>query len=95
MTAQNPIGAKPGDMVIIESQTGPVLKAAAILYMLPLVMFFLGYLVGMNWQKGALCGCLAFSLGIGASVFYDRLVAKKKQTVYTITGYAQSDLHGF
>ena len=95
LTAQNPIGAKPGDMVIVESQTGPVLKAAAVLYMLPLVMFFLGYLVGMNWQKGALCGCLAFSLGIGISVLYDRLVAKKKQTVYTITGYAQSDLHGF
>lgn len=95
LTAKNPIGAKPGDMVIIESQTGPVLKATAIVYMLPLAMFFLGYLVGMTWGKGPLCGCLAFALGIGISILYDRLVAKKEQTVYTITGYAQSDLHGF
>ena len=95
LTAQNPIGARPGDMVIIESHSGPVLKAAAVLYMLPLVLFFIGYLVGMNWQIGALCGCLAFILGIGISVLYDRLVVKKKQSVYTITGYAQSDLHGF
>ena len=94
LIVQNPIGAKPGDLVVIESQTGPVLKAAAVLYMLPLVLFFLGYLIGMQWNLGALCGCVAFGLGICFSVLYDRLVAKK-QTIYTITGYAQRDLHGF
>ncbi len=96
LTAKNPIGARAGELVVIESESGPVLAAAAVLYMLPLVLFFLGYLAGsLLWGKGPLGGCVAFGLGIAASVLYDRLVTKKKQTVYTITGYAQKDLHGF
>ena len=46
LKADNPIGAKTGDLVNIRSETGPVLKAAAALYMLPLVLFFAGYAFG-------------------------------------------------
>ena len=87
--ARNPIGARPGDLVTVESATGPVLKAAAVLYMLPLVLFITGYLVGMQWSLGGLIGALAFALSIVLIVCYDRLVMKKKNTVYTIIGYAQ------
>ena len=87
-TARNPIGAKPGDMVTVEAATGPVLKAAAVLYMLPLVLFIAGYLVGMQWQLGGLVGALAFVLSIAVIVAYDRLVMKKRNTVYTIVGFA-------
>ena len=86
-TARNPIGARPGDLVNVESATGPVLKAAAVLYMLPLVLFIAGYLIGMQWQLGGLVGGLAFMLSIGIAVAYDRLVMKKKNTQYTITGF--------
>ena len=96
LTAQNPIGARVGEVVVIESQSGPVLAAAALLYVLPLILFFLGYLAGsLLWGQGPLWGCAAFVVGIAIAVLYDRVVAKKKQTVYTITGYAQKDLHGF
>ena len=88
-TAVNKIGAKPGDLVTVESASGPVLKAAAILYMLPLVLFIAGYLLGMRWQLGGLTGLLAFALGIGVAIAYDRLVMKKKNTVYTIIGWAK------
>ena len=88
LTARNPIGARPGDLVVIRSESGPVLTGAAVLYVLPLVLFFLGYILGMTWQLGALVGGLAFALGIALAVAYDRLVAKKRKTVYTITGYA-------
>ena len=86
--ARNPIGARPGELVTVESATGPVLKAAAVLYMLPLVLFITGYLVGMQWSLGGLIGALAFALSIVLIVCYDRLVMKKKNTVYTIIGYA-------
>ena len=86
-TAQNPIGAKPGDLVTVEAASGPVLKAAAVLYMLPLVLFIGGYLLGMQWHLGGLTGLLAFALGIGGAIAYDRLVMKKKNTVYTIIGW--------
>ncbi|MBQ5866891.1 MAG: SoxR reducing system RseC family protein [Oscillospiraceae bacterium] len=88
--ARNPIGAKPGELVVVESQSGPVLKAAAVLYMLPLVLFIAGYLLGMQWKLGGLIGALAFALSIGIAVAYDRLVMKKKNTVYTITGYVHN-----
>ena len=87
-TARNPIGARPGDLVTIASDTGPVLKAAAVLYMLPLVLFIAGYLLGMQWNLGGLTGGLAFALSIGLVIAYDRLVMKKKNTVYTIVGFA-------
>ena len=86
--AVNAIGAKPGDMVIVESETGPVLAAAAVLYMVPILLFFLGYFLGATlWNLGALLGCMAFVAGIALAVVYDRQVVRKKQTVYTITGY--------
>ncbi|MBR2422748.1 MAG: SoxR reducing system RseC family protein [Oscillospiraceae bacterium] len=86
-TARNPIGAKPGALVTVESETGPVLKAAAVLYLLPLVMFIAGYLLGMQWNLGGLIGALGFGLSVGLVIVYDRLVMKKKNTVYTIIGY--------
>lgn len=87
-TARNPIGAVPGDLVTVESATGPVLKAAAVLYMLPLVLFIAGYLIGMQWQLGGLFGAVAFVLSIAIIIAYDRLVMKKRNTVYTIVGFA-------
>ena len=89
LTAQNPIGAAVGERVILRSESATVLKAAAMLYMLPLALFFPGYLLGAGlWQLGGQTGGLAFALGIAGAVVYDRLVMKKKNTVYTITGYA-------
>ena len=86
-TARNPIGARPGDLVNVETESGPVLKAAAVLYLLPVVLFIVGYLAGMQWGVGGLVGTGAFSLSIAMIVLYDRLVMKKKNTVYTIIGY--------
>ena len=34
-TADNPVGARVGDLVKVESSTAPVLKAAVVLYVLP------------------------------------------------------------
>jgi len=87
--AENPIGAKTGDLVNVHSETGPVLKAAAVLYMLPLVLFFGGYALGEALGiSGALCGCLAFVLSVALIVVYDRHMAKKDNTIYTITDFA-------
>ena len=89
VTAQNPIRAAKGDLVSIRSESGPVLKAAAVLYMMPLVLFFLGYALGDALAiAGALMGTVGFALGIGLVVAYDRWFAKEVDTVYTITAYA-------
>ena len=86
--AVNAINAKPGDTVTVEAASGPVLAAAALLYMAPIGLFFLGYFLGEQlWNLGALTGSLSFAAGIALTVVYDRVVARKRKTVYTITGY--------
>ena len=92
LTAQNPIGARTGDLVNLRSDTGPVLKAAIVLYMMPLVLFFAGYALGAAVNRnGALFGGLAFALSIVFIVIYDRRMAKKDNTIYTITGFAAKE----
>lgn len=87
-TAHNPIGARPGQVVTVSTRSGPVLAAAAVLYLLPLCMFFGGYLVSqLVWNLGALGGLLGFALGIAGALLYDRKVVRKRKTIYTITGF--------
>ena len=69
------------------------MKAAAVLYVLPLVLFFLGYYLGtLPGSFGALGGCLGFVLGVIFVVVYDRKVVKKSNLGYTITAYAADAL---
>ena len=90
LKAKNPIGARRGDLVKLESATGPVLKAAAVMYMIPMLLFFAGYFVGdALWQRGALTGCLSFVAAIGLAVLYDRKIGKTDKCEYTITGFVE------
>ena len=62
-----------------------------VLYVLPLILFFLGYYLGtLPGSFGALGGCLGFALGVVIVIAYDRLVARKANLTYTITAYAES-----
>ncbi len=87
--AENPIGARAGDLVAVKSETGPVMKAVGVFYVLPMVLFFLGYWLGQSlWGLGAWIGCLGFAGGIALAVAYDRCFASKSKITYTITGFA-------
>lgn len=93
--AENRIHAKAGELVTISSATKPVLKAAAILYVMPLVLFFALYLFAdAVLGQGAAFGCIGFALGIALAVLYDRKVLRKQKTVYTITGYPTASMWG-
>lgn len=41
--AQNRVGAKPGQKVVIESRTSVIFNAALLVYVMPLVFFIAGY----------------------------------------------------
>lgn len=87
--AENPIGARVGEKVTVTSRSATVLRGAAVLYMLPLALFFLGYLAGhLLLEAGALFAGFGFALGIACVILYDRAVARKEQTTYTITGFS-------
>ena len=88
LQAHNYINAQPGDVVTIVSDSAPVLKAAAVLYLLPLALFFAGYLLGHRlWGSGMLASVVAFFGGLIPIVWYDRRL-KKKRIVYRITAFA-------
>jgi positive regulator of sigma E activity len=89
LTARNAIGANPGDLVVVESDTATVLKGAALLYVLPLIVFLMCYIAGETlWGRGILAGIVGFVLGMLPIKLYDRSLAQKG-TVYTIKAYAQ------
>ncbi len=89
MRVQNPIGAKPGDQVIMEAETGAVLKAAAMLYILPVLLFIGAYLVGeWLWKNGIPLSIAGLLLGFVLVRVYDRHLSQK-HTTYTITGFSE------
>jgi NhaP-type Na+/H+ or K+/H+ antiporter len=62
--------------------------------MRPLALCFAGYAAGEALGiSGGLAGTLAFCLSIALIVVYDRRMAKKDNTIYTITGFAGASLH--
>lgn len=80
--AENLIGARPGDAVNIEGQTGKVALAIGLVYVLPLVLFFLGYfLCEKLWGIGVPAAIGGFVLGILIAVFVGRGQRKKGKEI--------------
>lgn len=46
LRVSNSLDAKTGDMVLIETSSGAVIGISALVYLLPLIMFFAGYVIG-------------------------------------------------
>ena len=91
VTAEDPIGVSPGDQVVLEASGAEVYGAILLVYALPVVLFFLGYLLGTAMGiSGALTGVLGFFLGVGVTVLVSRRREKRgKEIRFRITGYAE------
>lgn len=87
--AFNPVGAQPGDQVIITSDAKPFYLAVLVVYVLPLLGLVAGYLLGTYWAASpGLLAAAGFSMGIAGVLLYHRR-AKRHPVVYTIQAYAQ------
>ena len=53
MLVRNPIGAEAGDTVTVETESSHLLLTAFVLYILPLIAFAAGYLLGGTALWGA------------------------------------------
>lgn len=88
VVAEDPFGAGVGDTVTVESATAPVLGAAVLLYIVPLVLFFLGYFtgVGLKWSEGPAIalGGGGFVLGMLCAFALDRRLKKHSSMKYKI-----------
>lgn len=87
---EDPIGVKVGAWVTIEPKTSAVVKAAALLYILPAMLLVAGFLVGEHlWQKGILFSLLGLTAGMLLVKLADRAITKRGNA-YTITGYGEA-----
>ena len=75
-----------GDQVEIYSDN-KVLGAAALVYLGPVVLFLLGYLLAGPLAEGLryLCGGAGFALGLAGAVVCDRRVKRRSGVRYRVT----------
>lgn len=75
-----------GDQVELYSD-GRVLSIAALVYLGPVVLFLLGYLLPSGLPEGwrYACGILGFALGLAGAVACDRRVQRGRAVSYRIT----------
>ena len=84
--AKNTIGAQPGQKVIVESSTQKLLGVVALVYLLPVLFFLMGYFLSEGLGEG-----VRYAIAIGAAaltmipiVLYDRHARRTDALTYTI-----------
>ena len=84
--ARNDIGAQPGDKVVVESSTQKIFGVVALVYVLPVVLFLLGYFLSEGLAEGAryAIAIAAFAVSFIPCVLYDRHARKKELLTYQI-----------
>lgn len=86
--AKNSLGARTGDRVLVESSTKQVLGFAAVVYLFPVGLFFLGFFLAVFWgaRQGlaVVIGGICFLVSMGAMVLVDRRAKKHSQNMFTI-----------
>ena len=84
--AKDPVGVRPGQKVVVESATRKILGVVALVYLLPVVGFLLGYFLSEglaeSWRYAIAIGATALSFL--ASVAYDRKARREESLTYTI-----------
>ena len=86
--AFNSVQAKPGEHVIIESDTKGVMGAALLVYVVPILFFFVAYMLTAIGKLGETV-CIIISLGaflLGAFCVYlfNKFVRRDKELEYKI-----------
>ena len=93
--AANPVRAMPGDMVRVESSTGGILKAAVVVYLVPFLLFFLGYFIcaglGLSGGVSAAAGGVGFAVAVLLAVLLDRQVRRSRSITFCITAINPAD----
>lgn len=79
--ALNPIGARPGQKVVVQSDTGKMLRIIALVYLTPVIFFLAGYLITMAVTSSAaiqyFAAGIGFAAGILLAVSYDRRLRRQ------------------
>ncbi|MDP4153712.1 MAG: SoxR reducing system RseC family protein [Bacillota bacterium] len=87
--AKNTVGAKIGDRVVIESSSKVILTLAFMMYIFPIIMLVLGYIIctvlGFTENIRAAGAFLLLFAGFTPSFIINQKMKKHKILTYTIT----------
>lgn len=85
--AINPVHAQPGQKVVVESSSKRLFGVILLVYMLPVLLFFVGYFATPFLPSEGLrytVAIAAFFLGLLPAVFYDRHIRRQGGLTFTI-----------
>ena len=90
--AVNAIGAQPNERVVIEGEFRQLMGLAAIVYAVPLVLFFglfaVGSLFGLGEGGAAALGIAGFVLGVVSAIQHNKRYKERGTMVFTIVSRA-------
>jgi sigma-E factor negative regulatory protein RseC len=88
VSAKNALAASVGDRVVVESSTSRILAAAAIVYVIPLVLFFAFYaaaaVLGAGETGSVLTSLAGFGIGVVIAMAVNRSFKNKAVTTFEI-----------
>ena len=86
--AQNPVGAREGELVVVETSNSQLMGIIAFVYLVPMVLLIAGYLaaqaLGLSQGWCILAAVAAFAVSILLVVGLDRLVKKRRALQFRI-----------
>lgn len=86
--AVNPIDAQPGQKVVVESSTSKMMHIIILVYLTPVVLFLLCYLLavalGASVAAQYTAAAVGFVAGIVAAIAYDRRLKKQGGLIFRI-----------
>lgn len=84
--AKNDINAQPGDKVVVESSTKKIFGVVALVYVLPVLLFLMGYFLSEGLAEGVRYAIAigGFAVSFIPCVLYDRHARKKELLTYHI-----------
>ncbi len=94
LVVENTLDAKPGDMVVLTLPESSVIKASAVLYLLPasglitgaIVGWLLGPELGVSTDPASIAGCLAGLLaGLGLAHLVGKRMGRDKRYIPRLT----------
>ena len=86
--AVNSVGAQVGQKVVVQSDTSKMLRIVALVYLIPVVLFLVGYLVPalmeLNVAVQYTVAIAGFVVGILGAIWYDRRLRARGGLSFTI-----------
>ena len=84
--ARNTADAQPGDKVVVESSTKKLFGVIALVYVLPVIFFLLGYFLtdGLSEKLRYVIAIAAAAVSFLPSIFYDRYARRREILTYEI-----------